>query len=244
MRGRHASSVLQRGELGLVDAEAFPGVLGDSRAARRFVLTRIAHGSGWPAVGHALRHRRNSGPCPARRPPVSQIREPDSALHRVERVRTIDKALHRSAGCPPHKRQHHLQRAVGLLAVAGVRHGSVNRQPRPATRASISFISRVQFAVLLATTRTCLTWLDRVSSVPVREVVAHLRRLVGETVEPRFGALPDRKFERVRAADPRPAAAAIGWRPRTSLEEGLARTVDFYRAQLQPMAGRRRPSSR
>ena len=80
--------------------------------------------------------------------------------------------------------------------------------------------------------------------VPVREVVAHLRRLVGETVEPRFGALPDRKFERVRAADPRPAAAAIGWRPRTSLEEGLARTVDFYRAQLQPMAGRRRPSSR
>jgi UDP-glucose 4-epimerase len=68
--------------------------------------------------------------------------------------------------------------------------------------------------------------------VTVRAVVAHLRRLVGGSIEPRFGALPDRRLERVRAADPATAAAAIGWRPRTSLEDGLARTVDFYRAQL------------
>jgi UDP-glucose 4-epimerase len=65
--------------------------------------------------------------------------------------------------------------------------------------------------------------------VTVREVVAHLRHLVGGSIEPSFGALPDRRLERVRVADPATAAAAIGWRPRTSLEDGLARTVEFYR---------------
>jgi UDP-glucose 4-epimerase len=80
--------------------------------------------------------------------------------------------------------------------------------------------------------------------VAVREVVARLRRLVGGDIEPRFGAVPDRKLERVRVADPATAAAAIGWRPRTSLDEGLARTVEFYRARLEPSAGRRPASSR
>ena len=39
-------------------------------------------------------------------------------------------------------------------------------------------------------------------------------------------------LERVRVADPATAAAVIGWRPRTSLEDGLAQTVEFYRDQL------------
>jgi UDP-glucose 4-epimerase len=70
--------------------------------------------------------------------------------------------------------------------------------------------------------------------VTVRAVVAHLHRLVGGSIEPSFGALPDRTLERVRVADPATAAAALGWRPRTLLEDGLARTVEFYRAQLGP----------
>ena len=68
--------------------------------------------------------------------------------------------------------------------------------------------------------------------VSVHTLVAHLRRLVGGEVQPRFGALPDRRLERVRVADPAGAATAIGWRHRTSLQEGLARTVEFYRARL------------
>jgi UDP-glucose 4-epimerase len=69
--------------------------------------------------------------------------------------------------------------------------------------------------------------------VTARALVGRLRQLVGGDVEPAFGAIADRKLERVRAADPAPAAAAMGWHPRTPLEEGLRRTVDFYRSELE-----------
>jgi nucleoside-diphosphate-sugar epimerase len=72
--------------------------------------------------------------------------------------------------------------------------------------------------------------------VTARSLVTRLRELVGGDVEPAFGAIPDRPLERVRAADPAPAAEAMGWHPRTSLEEGLGRTVAFYRSNLDSLA--------
>jgi UDP-glucose 4-epimerase len=68
--------------------------------------------------------------------------------------------------------------------------------------------------------------------VTARALVVRLSELVDADVEPAFGAIPDRALERVRAADPAPAAEAMGWQPRTPLDEGLARTVAFYRANL------------
>ena len=68
--------------------------------------------------------------------------------------------------------------------------------------------------------------------VTVRGIVERLQRLVGNDIEPVFGGLPDRKLERVRVADPRPANDAMGWRPRTTLEQGLTRTIAFYRESL------------
>jgi UDP-glucose 4-epimerase len=68
--------------------------------------------------------------------------------------------------------------------------------------------------------------------ITARALVVRLCELVGGDVEPAFGAITDRRLERVRAADPAAAAEAIGWRPRTQLEEGLARTVTFYRTNL------------
>jgi nucleoside-diphosphate-sugar epimerase len=68
--------------------------------------------------------------------------------------------------------------------------------------------------------------------VTARSLVVRLRELVGGDIQPEFGAVPDRALERVRAADPAPAAEAMGWRPRTPLEDGLASTVAFYRSNL------------
>ena len=69
--------------------------------------------------------------------------------------------------------------------------------------------------------------------VRARALVERVSELAGGDAEPAFGAIPDRAMERVRAADPAPAEQAMGWRPRTSLDEGLARTVDFYRSNLE-----------
>lgn len=64
--------------------------------------------------------------------------------------------------------------------------------------------------------------------VTVREVVERLHSLIGGPA-PRFGAIADRPFERVRAANLAATEATTGWRPRLSLDDGLARTVDWYR---------------
>jgi nucleoside-diphosphate-sugar epimerase len=44
-----------------------------------------------------------------------------------------------------------------------------------------------------------------------------------------FGAIPDRPLEQEHAADISATNAAIGWRPRVELEEGLRKTVGWYR---------------
>jgi UDP-glucose 4-epimerase len=72
----------------------------------------------------------------------------------------------------------------------------------------------------------------------VRDVVERLSRLVAPAVAPRFGAVDDRAGEQVRVADTSAAAAKLGWRPETGLDEGLARTAEWY-AGLGPGGGDR-----
>jgi UDP-glucose 4-epimerase len=64
--------------------------------------------------------------------------------------------------------------------------------------------------------------------VTVREVVERIVRLVDSRLAPRFGAVPDRALEQVSVADTATSLACLGWRARTSLDEGLRRTVEAY----------------
>ena len=65
--------------------------------------------------------------------------------------------------------------------------------------------------------------------VEVRQVgemlAERVAEMTGRRVEPRFGALPDRPGEVVRAADVELSASRLGWSPAVSLEEGLDLTL-------------------
>jgi UDP-glucose 4-epimerase len=63
----------------------------------------------------------------------------------------------------------------------------------------------------------------------VRAVVERIARLVGSDAEPQFGALADRPMERRRVADAARTRELIGWEPETPLDDGLARTVQWFR---------------
>ena len=63
----------------------------------------------------------------------------------------------------------------------------------------------------------------------IRSTVEMLTDLVDPTIQPRFGALPDRPFDHERVADVARTTATLGWEPVVGLEDGLARTVDWYR---------------
>jgi nucleoside-diphosphate-sugar epimerase len=65
--------------------------------------------------------------------------------------------------------------------------------------------------------------------VTVREVVEGIAAAVGTQVEPEFGAVQDRRLERVRAADVESTESLIGWRAKTPLADGLRATVEWYR---------------
>jgi UDP-glucose 4-epimerase len=70
-------------------------------------------------------------------------------------------------------------------------------------------------------------------TLSIREVVGQLTDLVPCTVEPQFGALPDRAFERVMKANIAESYKLIGWQPCMPLHAGLIHTVEWYRNQIE-----------
>jgi nucleoside-diphosphate-sugar epimerase len=67
----------------------------------------------------------------------------------------------------------------------------------------------------------------------MRDLASTLLRLMGDPVTPAFGALPERPTEIWRmCADASRARAELGWTPRVGLEEGLQRTIAWYRREL------------
>lgn len=65
------------------------------------------------------------------------------------------------------------------------------------------------------------------------ELVKKICELMGTAIQPCFGALADRPLEPIRTARVDETLREIGWAPRISLEDGLLRTIDWYREQSE-----------
>lgn len=73
------------------------------------------------------------------------------------------------------------------------------------------------------------------TAVSLREIVDRVVRLLGVSVQPKFGAKPDRPLRgEVEIADTARAYATLGWRATTSLDEGLASAIRWYRSRQGP----------
>jgi nucleoside-diphosphate-sugar epimerase len=70
--------------------------------------------------------------------------------------------------------------------------------------------------------------------VSMRDLAITLLDLMGNPVEPRFGALPHRPTEIWRMhCDNSRARELLGWEPSTSLVDGLKQTVAWYEAEVE-----------
>jgi len=73
--------------------------------------------------------------------------------------------------------------------------------------------------------------------VSIREIVQQLAVLIDGEAKVEFGALPDRPMEPTRLAKTGETFAKIGWKPQMSLQEGLKRTVEWYRGEMKHSRG-------
>jgi UDP-glucose 4-epimerase len=71
------------------------------------------------------------------------------------------------------------------------------------------------------------------SLVSIRDLLKELVGVIGQGVSPEFGALSDRPMEPTRTANVAESFAKLGWRPEVTLQQGLRRTVEWYRSELQ-----------
>lgn len=68
----------------------------------------------------------------------------------------------------------------------------------------------------------------------MRDVATTILDIMGNPIEPHFGALPERPTEIMRMyCDSTKARQRLGWSPRHSLREGLAKTIEWYRQELE-----------
>ena len=63
-----------------------------------------------------------------------------------------------------------------------------------------------------------------------REIASLITQIIGTNIQPEYGIVSSRPRETEYTADPAATERLIGWRPQVDLEEGLRRTIDWYRS--------------
>jgi UDP-glucose 4-epimerase len=130
-----------------------------------------------------------------------------------------------------------VDRVVPELIVAGLEGRSLPMTEGRQTR-EFTFVEEVAEAFVLALTAAGIDGevlnVCRGEEVSMRDLALGVARLLGSGVEPNFGALPYRPNEIWRmVGDASRTEQALGWRATQSLEDGLARTIDWYRGELE-----------
>jgi UDP-glucose 4-epimerase len=80
--------------------------------------------------------------------------------------------------------------------------------------------------------------------VTIRSLVERIVAEVGGEARPTFGARADRPAEREPVADVTRTEQLLGWAPTTPLDVGVARTVEWFRAQREAEITLARPRAR
>ena len=69
--------------------------------------------------------------------------------------------------------------------------------------------------------------------ISMRDLATMILELLDNPIEPKFGALPERPTEIMRMfCDNTRARELLGWSPRHTLRDGLAKTIEWYRAEV------------
>jgi nucleoside-diphosphate-sugar epimerase len=70
--------------------------------------------------------------------------------------------------------------------------------------------------------------------ISMRDLATTILDLMGNPITPKFGALPERPAEIMEMrCDNTKARALLGWEPKHSLAEGLAKTIEWYKTELE-----------
>jgi nucleoside-diphosphate-sugar epimerase len=65
--------------------------------------------------------------------------------------------------------------------------------------------------------------------ITIQNIVEKLVEKINPNITPQFGSLPERPLEQIRIARVSESSDKIQWKPKISLDEGLDRTVSWYR---------------
>jgi nucleoside-diphosphate-sugar epimerase len=129
-----------------------------------------------------------------------------------------------------------VDRIIPEIIVAGLRREALKMTGGQQTR-EFTYVDDVVDAIVRAATRDGVAGevlnIGRGEEVSMRTLATTVLRLLGDPIQPEFGALPDRPNEIWRMfGDSRRAQTLLGWSPAHTLEDGLARTIEWYRTHL------------